>query len=159
MRKISFIVLLLAIIANISYAQYKDIPYETKMKLKSNNGLILGFINPKNFSLTHSFNISYMTAGNTSVSLTSYTGTISYKVLKNLNISADITMQYSPFASFGSNSSLNKEFQNSFNGINLSRVSLDYKPFKNMFIHFDYVNNKNGYYYYPYGTFYGWDGY
>jgi hypothetical protein len=160
MRKISFIVFLLVIIVNISYAQYKEIPYETKMKLKNNKGLILGFINPNNLSLTHSINFSYLNAGNTSVSLTSYTGTLSYKVLKNLNVSADITMQYSPYASFGSsNAALNREFQNSFNGINLSRLSLDYKPFKNMFIHFDYVNNRNGYYYYPYGYFYGLDGF
>jgi len=158
MRKISFIILLLAIIANISYSQYKEIPYETKMNLKNNNGLILGFINPANFSLTNSVNISYINAGNTSVSLTSYTGTLTYKVLKNLSVSADITMQYSPYAAFGSNPALNKEFQSSFNGVSLSRVTLDYKPFKNMFIHFDYVNNKNGYYY-PYGSFYGWDGF
>ena len=159
MRKITFIVLLLAIIANISYSQYKEIPYETKMKLKNNNGLILGFINPKNFSWSNSFNVSYLNSGNASVSLTSYTGTLSYKFLKNLNVSADITMQYSPFASLGSNTAINKDFQNSFNGISLSRVSMDYQPFKNMFIHFDYINNRNGYYYYPYGTFYGWDGF
>jgi hypothetical protein len=158
MRKISFIILLLAIIANISYSQYKEVPYETKMKLKNNNGLILGFINPANFSLTHSFNVSYINQGNTSVSLTSYTGTLTYKVLKNLSVSADVTMQYSPYASFGSNPALNKEFQSSFNGISLSRVTLDYRPFKDMFIHFDYVNNKNGYYN-PYNSFYGWNGF
>jgi hypothetical protein len=146
MRKISLIIALLAIFANLSYAQLKEIPYETKMKLKNNN-LILGFINPKNFSISHSFNMSVQTAGNSSVSLASYTATLSYKILDNMQISADVTAQYSPFASLGSNNPLNKDFQNSFNGINLSRVSFDYKPFKNMFIHFDYINNTNNNFY------------
>jgi hypothetical protein len=65
-----------------------------------------------------------------------------------MKLSADVTMQYSPYASFGSNPALNKEFQNSFNGINLSRVSLDYRPFKNMFISKDYINYKNNLYWY-----------
>lgn len=157
MRKISLIIALIALLSNLSFAQYKDIPYETKAKLKSNN-LILGFINPKNFSLSHSINMSYQTMGNANVSLTSYTATLSYKVLDNLKISADVTAQYSPFASLGSNSVLNKEFQNSFNGINLSRVSLDYRPMKNMYIRIDYVNNSNNNFWYnDYNYFNRWN--
>jgi len=145
MRKISIILIAFALLSSLSYAQYKDIPFETKVKLKSNN-LIFGFINPKNFSLNHSFNLSYQTYGNSSYSIASYTGTLSYKILDNLNVSADVTMQYSPFANIGtSNAVLNKDFQNSLNGVYLSRVSLNYKPMKNMFINFEYVNNKNNY--------------
>jgi len=134
--------------SNTVYSQFKEIPKETQTKLKS-GGLILGFINPKNFSLQHSVNLSYVTFGNSSVSLASYTATMSYKILKNLKLSADVTMQYSPFASLGSNNSvLNKDFQNSFNGLNLSRVSLEYKPAENMFINIDYINNSNNNYLY-----------
>ncbi len=143
MKKVSFIVLALVLAINLSYSQFKDIPNETKTKLKSGNGLILGFINPKNFSLTHSFNMSYGSYGDASVGLASYTATLNYKVLKNMNVSADVTMQYSPYASIGSNPAVNKDFQNSFTGINLSRLSLNYQPFKNMFITVDYVNLKN----------------
>lgn len=145
MRKLSIILILSALLGSLSYAQYKEIPYETRVKLKSNN-MILGFINPKNFSLRHSFNLSYQTFGSGSYSIASYTGTLSYKILENLNVSADVTMQYSPFANLGSsNSVLNKDFQNSLNGVYLSRVSLNYRPFKNMFINIDYVNNRNSY--------------
>ncbi len=145
MRKISVILIAVALLSSLSYAQYKEIPYETKVKLKSNN-LIFGFINPKNFSLNHSFNLSYQTYGNASYSIASYTGTLSYKILNNLNISADVTMQYSPFANIGSsNTVLNNDFQNSLNGVYLSRVSLNYKPMKNMFINIEYVNNKSSY--------------
>jgi hypothetical protein len=151
MKKLSIPAVVLALLISISYtnfsfAQFKEIPKNTQTKLKS-SGLILGFINPKNFSVSHSINLSYQTLGNSSVSLSSYTATLGYKVMDNMNISADVTMQYSPYASIGSNNpAINKNFQNSFNGINLSRVSLDYKPFKNMFISIDYVNNKNGLY-------------
>lgn len=145
---------------NTAYAQFKEIPKETKLKLKSGSGLILGFINPKNFSMNHSFNLQYATFGGSSFSLASYTATLNYDVIKNLRVSADVTMQYSPFARLGlNNSALDKDFQNSLNGINLSRVSLQYRPAENMFINIDYINNNNPYFYdgYYYNRF--WDHY
>jgi hypothetical protein len=70
-----------------------------------------------------------------------------------MKLSADVTMQYSPFASIsGLSASGNREFQNSFTGINLSRVSLDYKPFKDMSISINYFNNKNNNNYWLYGN-------
>lgn len=150
MKKAVLFILILVLTTGYTFSQFKEIPKETQTKLKNkNSGLILGFINPKNFYINHSVNLSYQTMGNSSVSLTSYTATVGYKVMDNMNISADITMQYSPYATIGSNNpAINKNFQNSFNGINLSRVSLDYKPFKNMYISIDYVNNKNNLYWY-----------
>lgn len=154
MRKLSLIVVAFALFTGLSFSQFKEIPNETKTKLKSGSSLILGFINPKNFSISHSVNMSFMTAGSSSVSLTSYTATLNYQVLKNMNISADVTMQYSPYASIGSNNpAVNNDFQNSFNGINLSRVSLDYQPFKNMFITVDYVNLKGNPFYNDYNNY------
>jgi hypothetical protein len=158
MKKLLVITAVTILMSQFSFAQFKDIPYETKTKLKSGN-LIFGFINPKNFSLTHSFSVSYVNIGGNSISLTSYTGTLSYKILENLKLSADITMQYSPFASlkYGTDA-LNKDFQNSLTGIRLSRVSLNYKPAKNVFINIDYVNSP----YYLYGIndpYYLWNGF
>jgi hypothetical protein len=61
-----------------------------------------------------------------------------------MKISADVSMSYSPFASIGSsNATVNRDFQNSFNGLNLSRVSFDYKPSKNVYISLSYYNMKN----------------
>jgi hypothetical protein len=158
MKKLSLIAVIIVLLTNFSFAQFKDIPLETKTKLKSGNGLILGFINPKNFSINHSFNMSYMTGGNTSLSIASYTATLSYKILKNLKLSADVSMQYSPYASIGSNNpAINKDFQNSFNGISLSRVSLSYRPAKNMYINIDYVNTRNPYIYDNYYNNRFWD--
>ena len=148
MKKLSFIAVILALVTGLSFGQFKEIPNKTKTQLKSgSSGLILGFINPKNFSMSHSFNMSVQTGGNTSMSLASYTATMNYKILKNMNLSADVTMQYSPYASIGSNNpAINKDFQNSLNGINLSRVSLDYQPTKNMYISINYINQKNNLY-------------
>jgi hypothetical protein len=152
--------LFVSVPANSVYAQFKEIPKETKLKLKSGNGLILGFINPKNFSINHSVNMQFVSSGNSSLSLASYTATLNYQFLKNLNVSADVTMQYSPYASLGLNNSvLDKDYQKSFNGINLSRVSLQYRPAENMFINIDYIDNSNLYLYdnYYYNRF--WDYY
>lgn len=152
MKKLALIVLTIALVTGVSFSQFKEIPSKTKTQLKSGNGLILGFINPKNFSISHSFDMSVMSGGNTSVSLASYTATLNYKILKNMNLSADVTMQYSPYASIGSNNpAINKDFQNSLNGINLSRVSLDYRPTKDMSISINYFN--------PKGSYYGYDNY
>lgn len=152
MKKLALTAVILALVTGISFSQFKEIPGKTKTQLKSGNGMILGFINPKNFSISHSFGMSVMTGGNTSVSLASYTATMNYKILKNMNLSADVTMQYSPYASIGSNNpAINKDFQNSLNGINLSRVSLDYQPTKDMMISINYFNTK--------GSYYGYDNY
>ncbi|MCC6866404.1 MAG: hypothetical protein IT280_09640 [Ignavibacteria bacterium] len=157
MKKSAIIAIIFALVTVSTFSQFKEIPNKTRTKLKnSSNGLILGFINPKNFSISHSFNMSVMTGSNASVSLASYTATMNYKVLKNMNLSADVTLQYSPYASIGSNNpGLNKDFQNSFNGINLSRVSLDYQPTKDMYISINYFNTKGSYYGYD-NNYYGY---
>ena len=157
MRKISIILITASFLGNLGFAQFKEIPYETKTKLKSNN-LIFGFINPQKFSLTHSVNISYVTSGDASASITSYNGTLSYEILKNLKLSADVTMQYSPYASLGSSNPLiNRDFQNSLNGVYLSRVTLDYRPFKNVFININYINNRNNYFWFDDYYFSRWN--
>ena len=146
--RLPLLALAFAFTSNISFAQYIEVPNQTT-QLKNSNGLILGFINPKNFSIQHSFNMSYGSFGNEQVSLASYTATMTYIIRDNMKLSADVTMQYSPFASIsGLSASGNRDFQNSFNGINLSRVSFDYKPVKNMFISINYFNNKNNNYNY-----------
>lgn len=155
MNKILWFYLIL--LTGTSFAQYREIPEATKTRLKS--GLILGFINPDNFYLNHSIGISYFNINNASVSLTSYTATVGYKINAKMNISADITMQYSPYASVGSfNQSLNRDFQKSLTGIIISRVSFNYKPFKNLFINIDYFNNRNAFFkndlrFFPYDPF------
>ncbi len=142
MRKISFIIATLMVLGHLSYAQFIGIPEDTKKEIQSNH-LILGFINPKNFSFSSSVNMSYNSFGGSSYSLAAYTGTLAYKIKDNMNISADVTMQYAPFANLGTgNIADNKNFQNYLNGVNLSRLSFNWQPSKNFFINLSYINNK-----------------
>lgn len=153
MRKISIIIILFLITGHLTYSQFIGIPEETKKEIQ-NNHLILGFINPKNLSFSSSINMSYNSFGGTSYTLAAYTGTLSYKIRDNMNVSADVTMQYAPFANLGTGSLAdNKNFQNYLNGINLSRLSFNWQPSKNFFINLTYLNNKYN------NNFYGFDNY
>ncbi|MEP7146378.1 MAG: hypothetical protein ABI792_05170, partial [bacterium] len=99
MKKIIAVLIVLIISSNISFAQFKG---ENKIPTaynKSKNNLILGFINPKNFSMKHSFNVSMITTGYGNVALTSYINSMYYKISDRFNVSADVKFQYSPFAS------------------------------------------------------------
>lgn len=161
MRKITFIWIILAVFVNVSLSQFIGIPDDTKKEIQ-NNHLILGFLNPKNLSFHSTINMSYNTYGGVSYSLASYTGTLAYKLRDNMNVSADITMQYAPFANLGTNDlAANKNFQNYLSGINLSRLSFNWAPAKNFFINFSYINNKFGNYFngfdnYYYSRFFGY---
>jgi hypothetical protein len=139
MKKIFFL-FLLVIVANISFSQFKE-------PKTSNGNLIFGFLNSKNFSMKHSFNIGFMTSAYGNLSLASYTNTLSYKISDKLNISADIKLQYSPFANsvLGKNASSN--LQKDMTGLYLSRFSLDYKLSENSFITLEYRRFDDSYYY------------
>lgn len=158
MKKITLILAAVTIFTSISLAQYvgipdTDIPQNQKQSASTSN--ILGFINLKNFTWTNTFNMSYSSFGGTSYSLASYTGTLGYKLRDNMHISADITMQYSPYANFGTGSRVdNKNFQSYLSGVNVSRVSFNWQPFKNMFVNIEYFNPKYSNYYNGFDNFY-----
>ena len=141
MKNILIAIVLFIFCNQLSFSQYRDIPSGTRTKIKK-SGLILGFINPSNFSLSHSVNLSYYSGREYSLSTTSYTATLGYKLSDRMNLEADITLQYSPFSSVGNNS-LNQYMKNSLNGVRLSRVSFNYRPSENMFINVQYLNYNN----------------
>ena len=72
-------------LVSVTFAQFRD-EANNKPDIKSgivkNNsfGSILGFINPDNFSMRHSFGLSYTAFGNTGgMALGTYTNSIAYK--------------------------------------------------------------------------------
>jgi len=97
------------------------------------NKNILGIFNPKNFTMQHSFQISYLSSSYGNVSLTSYVNSMNYKISDKLNISADVRIQYSPFANSGFGKDFSGKLQNDLTGIFLSKLSLDYKISENSF--------------------------
>ncbi|MBN1634512.1 MAG: hypothetical protein JW917_10125 [Ignavibacteria bacterium] len=138
-----FIITIIFSFGDITFAQYKtgkDNP------LNKNTNLILGFINPANFSMKHSFQVSYLGSRYGNISVTSYVNSLSYKFSDKLNVSADISLSYSPYASsvFGRSYALG--LQNDYSGISLSRFSVDYKISDDAFFKVEYRNINNPYY-------------
>ena len=139
MKKIIAILFTLLIFSNNSFSQFKgNDDNKPSIFNKSSNNLILGFINPKNFSMRHSFNVSMLTTGYGNVSLTSYISSMNYKISNKLDVSADVKFQYSPFASSGLGSEYSSSLQKNLSGVYLSRASLNYRISENASINFQY---------------------
>jgi hypothetical protein len=163
MKKLFFI--LIITVSTISFAQFKDQvaqqPSVHDGLIRNNTpSLVLGFLNPNNFSMHHSFNLSYSAFGNNGVALGIYTNSMLYKLADNLNVSADISLINSPYNSFG------KDFTSQINGLYLTKASLNYKPWENFTINVQYNRNPLGYYNpyfgfsrYMYGGYLGSDWY
>lgn len=138
MKKIFVMLTALVLISNITFAQFKGYDDKGPSSYKKSNNLLLGFINPKNFTMKHSFNVSMMTTRTGNVSLTSYINTMSYKISDKFDVSADVKFQYSPFASSSLGQSYSSSLQNNLSGVFLSRASLNYKISDNASINFQY---------------------
>jgi len=138
MKKTFVMITALVLISNITFAQFKGYDDKGPTSYKKSSNLLLGFINPNNFLMKHSFNVSMMTTAYGNVSLTSYINTMSYKISDRFNVSADVKFQYSPFASSSLGQSYSNSLQNNLSGVFLSRASLNYKISDNAFINFQY---------------------
>lgn len=91
---------------------------------------LFGLIDPANFMMKHNLSMSYMSFNGTGLSLASYTNSIFYKISDPLNVRFDVTMQGSPLGQ--------SAYQNALSGVFLSRAELNYKPWENFLIKFEY---------------------
>lgn len=107
-------------------------------------GNLMGLINPENLFMRHSLSLNYMSFGGTGISLASYTNSLFYKISDPLDVQFDVTVQGSPFGQ--------TPFQNSLDGIFLSRAELNYRPWENFFVKFQYNRLPMNYY----GAFNPW---
>ena len=144
MKKYILILLLLA--ASVSQAQYRDDankPTNVRGGIVNNNsfGSFLGFINPDNFSMHHSFGLSYSAFGGIGgMAMGVYTNSMAYKFSDKLNLETDISVVNSPYNSF------DKDFSKQINGVYLSRVQMTYKPTDNINIILQYRQLPGGFY-------------
>jgi hypothetical protein len=143
----TYILIFLLAFSFTAFAQFRDNGLnKPDIKNGITNGSsgtnFLGFLNADNFRMRHTFSLSYTTFGGNGISLGTYTNSMYYKLMDNMNVQADISMTYSPYSSFG------KESQNQLSGIYLSRAAINYSPFKNMQVTFQYRNLPYGSYYY-----------
>lgn len=149
------IILTFILFSAISFAQFKEElnkPIDIKKGIlsESPSPSLLGFFNPNNFSMHHSFSMSYSAFGNNGVALGVYTNSMAYQFSEKLNVEVDASLVNSPYSSFGNG------FADQINGIYLSRAQINYKPSENTFIMLQFRNEP--YNYSPYG-YYGYPGY
>lgn len=143
----------LIILVSISInAQFKDPVFENEKPkdgiMNNSTNSLFGFINPDNFSMHHSFGLSYSTFAGQGMSLATYTNSMMYKFSDQMNIQLDASFVTSPYSSLG------KDFQNSIQGIYVSRAAFNYRPWDDVSISIQYRNIPN-YYYDPFNRFNG----
>jgi hypothetical protein len=108
------------------------------------SSFLFGWFDPNRFSMRHSFEVSYMTAGGQGLSLSTYTNSMMYKFADNLDAQADVSMSYSPTSSFSPFGAKGKDFS----GIYLSKAELNYHPWENVYMQLQYRQLPYGSYYY-----------
>jgi len=140
-----YIVLFLAF-STCVFAQFKDSGFETESPkdgiVKQEQGSLLGFLNSDDFIMRHSFSLSYSSFAGEGVSLGTYTNSMFYKLMDNLNVQLDVSVVNSPYSTLG------EGFQKSINGIYVTNASLNYRPWKDVSVYLQYRNMPFGYGYY-----------
>ena len=91
-----------------------------------------GLFDPNRFSMRHSFSLGYVSGGGNGLSLASYTNSMNYKLADPLDVRMDITLQGSPFGSYGSPT------QNNLSKLFISNAQMNYRMGDNMRIQFQY---------------------
>lgn len=128
------------------FAQYKDPGFPTEtvkdgiIDHSYSSGNLFGFLNSENFHMNHEFSLSYSAFGSQGLALSIYTNSILYNITDNLDVQTDISFVNSPYSTLG------QDFQNSLNGIYLSRAAVNYKPWKDVSISLQYRNLPYSYY-------------
>ena len=134
------------------FAQFKDSGFPVT---NVNDGILakpstnlFGFINPDNFQMKQSYSLSYSSFGSQGLALGVYTNSMMYKFNNNLNVQLDASIIHTPYSTFG------KQFNNSLNGIYISKAAVNYQPWKDFSISIQYRNLPYSYYS-PYSYFGG----
>jgi len=143
-----FLLLFVLISAGI-YAQFKNTGNEpTSIKegiVTDNSNALFGFLNSDDFIMRHSFSLNYTSFAGQGVSLTSYTNSMFYRLMNNLNVQLDVSVMYSPYSTLGD------QFQKDISGIYVSNAAINYYPWNNFSVHLQYSAMPYGYgFYNPY---------
>lgn len=149
MKRMVFLIFL--VVSCNLFAQFKESGFSTQSIrdgiVDPNAGLLFGFLNSENFSMRHSYNLSYSSFGGQGLALGVYTNSMMLKLADNMNIQVDASIVHSPYSSFG------KNFQNQLNGFYLTRATFNYKPWDDVFISVQYRNLPLSYHYSEYGFY------
>jgi len=136
--------------AQVCFAQLKsDMENEARVSdgllRQGGDASFLGWLNPANFQMRQSIEMSYQTLGARGMSLGTYTNSMMYRFADNLSAQADVSLSYSPNNPFSSSLGGSK---NNLSSLYLSRLQMDWKPFNNMLVQFQYRQLPYGGYFY-----------
>ena len=135
-----------------AFAQFRDSGFETNSVkegiVTENSNALFGFLNSEDFIMRHSFSLDYSTFAGQSMSLTSYTNSMFYRLMNNLNVQLDVSVMYSPYSTLGD------QFQKDISGIYISNAAINYHPWDNFSVHLQYRTMPFGYG--SYHPFYGY---
>ena len=137
-------IILLSVLSITAYGQFKDPGFPTESVkdgiISNSSSSFFGLFNPENFKMNHSIGVSYSAFGNDGLALSTYTNSMFFKFADNLHFQMDASIVQTPYSTLG------KDFENSINGIYLSRASLNYRPWKDFQVSLSYRNMPGGYY-------------
>ena len=147
--------ILFFVIIGISFAnaQYKDSGFhESDIKnamIDNSPSSFFGFLKSSNFQMHQTYDFSYSAFGGQGMALGVLTNSMFYKFSNKLNGQLDISLVHSPYSTLG------KSFQNSINGVYISKAAINYQPWKNMLISVQYRNTPYTYYnpFNPYNSY------
>lgn len=133
-------------------AQFRDNGLETKSVkdgiVSENSNFLFGFLNSDDFIMRHSLSMSYSSFAGQGISLTTYTNSMFYRLMNNMDVQLDVSVMYSPYSTFGD------QFQKDISGVYISNAAINYHPWEDFSIHLQYRSMPFGYgYYHP---FYGY---
>jgi len=151
-RSLALLVAFVVIVGHTSvFAQFKsqteEKPRVAESMIRSEGSSLLGFFNPENFTMHHSYSFSTMLMGGKTIGIGMYTNSMLYRISDPLNVRLDVSFMHSPFNSLG------RDFQGDLNKLFINRAEVNYKPFDNMIIQLQYRQvpfSSYGYYYSPY---------
>ena len=147
MKKTIYIFVLF--VTSVAFGQFKG----DENKVNFNQGILssnpvsslFSFINPENFSMSHTFGMSYSTFGNQGMALGTYTNHLAYEFNEEFNIEVDASLVNTPYNTLGD------QFSKSINGFYLDRAQINYRPSKDFNVSLMFSNspfsyyNRNGY--------------
>lgn len=145
----NLLLIFVLIYSTLAFAQYKDTgieqPNVKEGLVTENSNALFGFLNSDDFIMRHSFSLNYSSFAGQGVSLTSYTNSMFYRLMNNLNVQMDVSMMYSPYSTLGD------QFQKDISGVYISNAALNYYPWNNFSVHLQYSAMPYGYgFYNPY---------
>lgn len=117
----------------LAQSEKPNVNYKPVKGLQQTQGFLDNLINPENFNMSHSYSISYLTAGGTTLSQGLYLNTMNYKFADPIMMQVRFGYLHHPFGMGGFNT------KNSNNGqFFLQRAMVKYQPSENFSFTIDF---------------------